>query len=88
MTLLKSQGVQCRAEDRQANGQADVVAEHPCGIYIFELKVGESAEAALEQVRKKGYDAPYRADGRPVWLVGLSFDRDTRQLADARAERG
>ena len=86
MTLLKSQGVQCRAEDRQANGQADVVAEHPCGIYIFELKVGESAEAALEQVRKKGYDAPYRADGRPVWLVGLSFDRETRQLDDAKAE--
>ena len=87
MTLLKSQGVQCRAEDRQANGQADVVAEHPCGIYVFELKVGESAEAALDQVRKKGYDAPYRADGRPVWLVGLSFDRETRQLADAKAER-
>ena len=87
MTLLKSQGVQCRAEDRQANGQADVVAEHPCGIYIFELKVGESADAALDQVRKKGYDAPYRADGRPVWLVGLNFDRDTRQLADAKAER-
>ena len=86
MTLLKSQGVRCRAEDRQTNGQADVVAEHPCGIYIFELKVGESAAAALEQVRQKGYAEPYRADGRPIWLVGLSFDRETRQLADAKAE--
>ena len=87
LTLLWGQGVRCRAEDRQANGQADVVAEHPCGIYIFELKVGESAAAALEQVRRKGYDAPYRADGRPVWLVGLNFDRETRQLVDARTEQ-
>ena len=85
MTLLRSQGVSCRAEDRQANGQADVVAEHPCGIYVFELKVGESAEAAIAQVKAKGYDAPYRADARPVWLIGLSFDPETRQLADASA---
>ena len=85
MTLLRSQGVSCRAEDRQANGQADVVAEHPCGIYVFELKVGESAEAAIAQVKAKGYDAPCRADARPVWLIGLSFDPETRQLADASA---
>ena len=87
LTLMQSQGMRCRAEDRQANGQADVVAEHPCGIYIFELKVGESAAAALEQVRRKGYDAPYRADERPIWLVGLNFDRETRQLVDTRTEQ-
>ncbi|MBQ6470936.1 MAG: PD-(D/E)XK nuclease domain-containing protein, partial [Victivallales bacterium] len=87
LTLLRSQGIQCAAEDRQANGQADVVAVHPCGVYIFELKVDESAEAALEQVRAKGYDAPYRGQGRPVWLVGLSFDRRTRQLIESKAEQ-
>ena len=87
LTLLWSQAIQCRTEDRQANGQADIVAEHPCGIYIFELKVNESVEIALEQVRRKGYDVPYRAKGVPVWLVGLSFDRQTRQLLDARAEK-
>ena len=87
MTLLRSQGVRCRAEDRQSNGQADVVGEHPCGVYLFELKVDESAESALDQIRRKGYAAPYRADGRPVWLVGLGFDRATRQLTDAKAER-
>ena len=87
LTLLWSQAIQCRVEDRQANGQADVVAAHPCGVFIFELKVGESADEALEQVRRKGYDAPYRATGLPIWLVGLSFDRSTRRLVDAKAER-
>ncbi len=87
LTLLWSQAIQCRTEERQANGQADIVAEHPCGITIFELKVDEPVEAALEQVRQKGYDAPNRAKGVPVWLVGLSFDRQTRQLLDAKAEK-
>ncbi len=87
MTFLRAQGVQCTAEDRQASGQADVVATHPCGVYIFELKVDESAEAALAQVKQKGYDAPYRAADRPVWAIGLNFDRQTRQLMDAKFER-
>ncbi|MCQ2392178.1 MAG: ATP-binding protein [Kiritimatiellae bacterium] len=83
--LLASQGFRFRMEDVQADGRADVVAEHPCGIYIFELKVDESAAAALEQVKAKNYDAPYRAKGFPVYAVGLSFDSKTRHLADAEA---
>ena len=86
LTLLWSQAIQCRTEDRQANGQADIIAEHPCGIFIFELKVNESADAALEQVRAKSYDAPYQARNLPIWLVGLNFDRKSRHLLDAKAE--
>ena len=87
LTLLWSQAIKCKTEDRQANGQADIVAEHPCGVFIFELKVDESADAAIEQVKDKRYDAPYRANNIPIWLVGLNFGRKTRQLIDARAEK-
>ena len=87
LTLLWAQAIQCRTEDRQANGQADIVATHACGIYIFELKVDESADAALAQVKAKHYDAPYRASGLPIWIVGLNFNRSTRQLIDAKAEK-
>ena len=87
LTLLWSQAIHCRTEDRQANGQADIIAEHPCGIFIFELKVDESADAALEQVKAKGYDVPYRAKNLPIWIVGLNFDRKTRHLLDAKAAK-
>ena len=83
--LLASQGFRFRMEDVQADGRADIVAEHPCGIYVFELKVDESAASALEQVKAKNYDAPYRAKGLPIYAVGLSFDSKTRLLADAEA---
>ena len=87
VVLLWSQGIRCTTEDRQANGQADVVAVSPVGVFIFELKVGESAEAALQQVKDKQYDAPYRSRNLPIWLVGLNFDRQTRHLLDAKVEK-
>ena len=84
---LWSQGIRCTTEDRQANGQADVVAVSPVGVFIFELKVGESAEEALQQVKDKHYDAPYRSRNLPIWLVGLNFDRQTRHLLDTKVEK-
>jgi hypothetical protein len=84
-TLLASQGVEYRAEDVQSNGRADIVANHKKGIYIFELKVDELVDKAFAQIRKKGYAEPYLADGRPIWLIGLSFDSKTRRLVDCAA---
>ena len=84
-TLLASQGFEDRAEDVQSNGRADIVADHKKGIYIFELKVDEPVDKAFAQIRKKGYAEPYLADGRPIWLVGLSFDSKTRRLVDCAA---
>lgn len=44
-------------------------------------------DKAFSQIRAKGYAEPYLADGRPIWLIGLSFDSSTRRLADYAAER-
>ena len=84
-TLLASQGVEYRAEDVQSNGRADVVAKHKRGIFIFELKVDEPVDEAFAQIRAKGYAEPYLADGRPIWLIGLSFDSKSRRLVDCAA---
>ena len=81
-TLLASQGVKYRAEDVQANGRADVVAVHKKGVFIFELKVGESVDKAFTQLIEKNYAAPYLASGLPIYLIGLSFDPQTRHLVD------
>ena len=72
--LLASQGFRFTMEAVGADGRADVVAEHPAEVCIFELKVGESVDKAFRQIRAKNYAAPYLASGRPIWLIGLSFD--------------
>ena len=85
--LLASQGFDFTMEHVQSNGRADIVAKHPAMICIFELKVDEPVDRAFTQIREKGYAEPYLADGRPIWLIGLSFDSKTRRLVDYAAER-
>ena len=85
--LLAAQGFRYNPEVYLTGGRSDIVAEHPTGIWIFELKVDDSAEAALEQIRRRDYLAAYLADGRPVYALGLSFDSKTRQLKDLLAEQ-
>jgi len=85
--LLASQGFDFTMEHVQSNGRADIVAKHPAMVCIFELKVDEPVDKAFAQIREKGYAEPYLADGRPIWLIGLSFDSKTRHLVDCAAER-
>ena len=85
--VLAAHGFRYDPEVTQTMGRSDLVAEHPCGIYIFELKVDSTAAEALAQIHEKGYARPYLADGRPVWAIGLAFDSKTRQLIDAKEER-
>ena len=85
--LLASCGYEFNMEDVQSNGRADVVAKNPEMVCVFELKVDEPVDKAFAQIRKKGYAEPYLADGRPIWLIGLSFDSNTRRLVDYAAER-
>ena len=85
--LLAGQGLEFKMENVQSNGRADIVARHKKGIFIFELKVDEPVDKAFKQIREKKYAEPYLADGRPIWLIGLSFDSKTRHLVDCGAER-
>ncbi len=83
--LLASCGFNFRMESVQSNGRADVIADHPALTYIFELKVGEPVDKAFAQIRGKGYAEPYVASGKPIWLIGLSFDKDSHRLVDSAA---
>jgi len=85
--LLKGQGIVCQPEVQQADGRADLVADHACGTYIFELKVDRPAALAMSQAERNHYAEPYLAAGKPVWLIGLSFDSKTHELADHCVER-
>ena len=84
--LLLGQGFRVEQEVSHAGGRTDIVADHPCGTYIFELKVNKPPKVAMSQVQRRKYAAPYRAGGKPVWAVGLSFNGRTRQFKGGRAE--
>ena len=85
--LLASCGFDFTMENVQSDGRADIVAKHPAGIWIFELKVDEPVDEAMRQIHEKGYATPYLASGKTIWAVGLSFDRKTRRLVGHAVER-
>ena len=71
-----------RTQVKCAGGRVDMVVWMPDAIYVFELKVGDSAQAAIEQIDTKGYAIPYQADGRRVVKIGVKMNAETRTVED------
>jgi hypothetical protein len=71
---------QVYAEVRSAKGACDVVITTPKYIYVVEIKVNSTPEAALQQIEEKGYATPYLTDGREVTKIGVNFSTETRTI--------
>ena len=70
--------VYAKTQVKCAGGRADMVVWMPDAVYVFELKVHDTAQHALEQIDSHGYAIPYEADGRRVVKVGVQFDAEKR----------
>jgi hypothetical protein len=68
------------AEVRSAKGATDVVVKTPKYIYVIEIKINATPEAALQQIEDKGYATPYLTDGREVVKLGVNFSTNTRTI--------
>jgi hypothetical protein len=83
--LLKLLGFTIRAEPLTSLGRTDAVLDLPEAVYIIEFKLQssqENAQTALQQIRDKQYDAPYRSAGKPIILLGIAFDPVGRTISD------
>ena len=63
-----------------AGGRSDVVIKSDKYIYVLELKVDQPAEAALQQIEEKGYSAPYAADPRKLFKLGVNFSTKSKRI--------
>jgi hypothetical protein len=71
---------QVYAEVRSAKGACDVVITTPKYIYVVEIKIDSTPEAAIQQIEEKGYAIPYLTDGRKVTKIGINFSTETRTV--------
>ncbi len=81
-TLL---GYRIRVEENTSKGRMDAVVETDERIYIFEFKLNMSAEEAIEQIKDREYYRKYTLEDRPLTLVGVSFNKDTGEIAAWKA---
>lgn len=79
--VFKLMGQFTEAEVRSAKGRADAVVKTSKYIYVFEFKLGGTAEEALKQIDDKGYRIPYQSDGREVVKVGVEFSSEERNIS-------
>jgi len=73
-----------KVESESANGSADCIVETKTDIFIFEFKLDESADKALQQIDEKRYDKPYSADARKIWKIGANFSSKVRNITEWR----
>lgn len=83
LTLL-GQYVHC--EQHTVTGRIDCTLEAYRFVYVFEFKRDDSADNALKQINDMNYAAPYAADKRTVFKIGVNFDSETRQLQGWKSE--
>ena len=83
--LLKLLGFTIHAEPLTNLGRLDAVLDLPEAVYILEFKMS-TAQIALQQIRDKQYDLPYRNQGKPILLLGIAFDPESRNIRDWQME--
>ena len=82
-------GLDIRVEDSSNHGRLDMAVLFNGTVYLFEFKVVEmaSAGAAMAQLQERRYADKYRALGQPIYLIGVEFSKDTRNVAAFDVER-
>ena len=74
-------------EVHTATGRVDMVMRTDKNLYLFELKLNKSAEAAMRQIDLNDYASKFALSGLPVIKVGISFDAERRTIGDWKIEK-
>lgn len=67
---------------RTPMGRVDMVMRTATTLYIVELKLNQSAKAAMQQIDLKNYPERFALCGLPVVKVGINFDMERHTLKD------
>ena len=82
-------GLDIAVEDSSSHGRLDMAVLFNSNVYLFEFKVVEmaSAGAAMTQLQERRYADKYRALGQPIYLIGVEFSKDERNIVAFEVER-
>lgn len=86
--FLCSLSLDTRAEESTSKGRVDITLRFtlPDGqkqVYILEFKMVDKAAgdgSALQQIKDKDYAAPYRNGQQRIFLIGMEFNKQVRNL--------
>ena len=86
-------GADLRGEDASSHGRADMVVLTGGQVFVLEFKMAAAdrdtnivLDAAISQMRERGYAEKYRDRGKPVHLIGVACGREAKNLLEIRVE--
>ncbi len=82
---LASLGIKIIAEDVTNRGRLDMTLFISDKIYCIEFKVGSNN--ALKQIKEMGYYKKYINDNKDIYLIGIAFDGESRNISSFEWER-
>jgi PD-(D/E)XK nuclease superfamily len=71
-----------RSEAHTAVGRIDTLVMTDDRIFLFEFKVNETAEVALQTIKDRQYAESLRHFNKPITAIGVSFSIATKGIAD------
>lgn len=74
-------------EAHTPQGRVDVVLESPNKLYVIELKLNKSADAAIEQIDLRNYNERFVLCGKTIVRVGVNFSKRTRNITSWKIEK-
>jgi hypothetical protein len=75
-------GMYVEVEVRTPRGRVDLVMKTATTLYLVELKLDSSADAAINQIELKNYPEKFSMCGLPIVKVGINFDKNTHTLEE------
>ena len=76
--ILKLMGEYVEVEKATSNGRIDVLLQTREYIYIIEIKINDTVEAALQQIEEKAYARKFADDKRKIFKIGVRFSTENR----------
>ena len=80
--ILELMGEYVEVEKATSNGRIDVLLQTKEYIYIIEIKINDTAEAALQQIEEKAYARRFADDSRKLFKIGIRFSTENRCIDD------
>ena len=80
--IMELLGEYVQAERSTSNGRIDLLLQTKDYIYIVELKIDNTTDAALQQIEEKGYAKPFVSDPRKIFKIGVSFSTANRRIEE------
>ena len=74
-------------EVHTSTGRVDMVMKTRDTLYLMELKLNKSTEAAMRQIDLKDYSSRFSLTGLPIVKVAVNFDSEKRTISDWKIEK-